>query len=42
MTRRASAAASSLGLYAYDATNLANLLYTSTQAANNRDSRAPR
>jgi hypothetical protein len=27
-----------LGLYAYDATNLANLLYTSAQAANNRDS----
>ncbi len=27
-----------LGLYAYDATNLANLLYTSSQAANNRDS----
>ena len=26
------------GLYAYDATNLANLLYISTQAANNRDS----
>ena len=26
-----------LGLYAYDATNLANLLYTSSQAANNRD-----
>ena len=29
---------SCLGLYAYDATNLANLLYTSSQAANNRDS----
>jgi hypothetical protein len=27
-----------LGLYAYDATNLANVLYSSTQAANNRDS----
>jgi hypothetical protein len=27
-----------LGLYAYDATNLANLLYNSRQAANNRDS----
>jgi flagellar biosynthesis/type III secretory pathway chaperone len=27
-----------LSLYAYDATNLANLLYSSTQAANNRDS----
>jgi hypothetical protein len=27
-----------LGLYAYDATNLAHLLYDSTQAANNRDS----
>ncbi len=27
-----------MGLYAYDATNLANLLYTSSQAANNRDS----
>jgi Legume lectin domain/Chitobiase/beta-hexosaminidase C-terminal domain/PQQ-like domain len=27
-----------LGLYAYDATNLGNLLYISTQAANNRDS----
>jgi hypothetical protein len=27
-----------LGLYAYNATNLANLLYISTQAANNRDS----
>ena len=27
-----------LGLYAYDATNLANLLYISSQAANNRDS----
>ncbi len=27
-----------LGLYAYDATNLANVLYISTQAANNRDS----
>ena len=27
-----------LGLYAYDATNLANLLYSSRQAANNRDS----
>jgi hypothetical protein len=27
-----------LGLYAYDATNLANLLYNSMQAANNRDS----
>jgi Chitobiase/beta-hexosaminidase C-terminal domain/PQQ-like domain len=27
-----------LGLFAYDATNLANLLYTSSQAANNRDS----
>lgn len=27
-----------LGLYAYDATNLANLLYTSMQAENNRDS----
>jgi hypothetical protein len=27
-----------LGLYAYDATNLAHLLYTSAQAANNRDS----
>jgi hypothetical protein len=27
-----------LGLYAYDATNLANVLYTSKQAANNRDS----
>jgi hypothetical protein len=27
-----------LGLFAYDATNLANLLYTSAQAANNRDS----
>jgi disulfide oxidoreductase YuzD len=26
-----------LGLYAYDATNLANLLYSSSQAANNRD-----
>ena len=26
-----------LGLYAYDATNLATLLYNSTQAANNRD-----
>ena len=29
---------SCLGLYAYDATNLANLLYISSQAANNRDS----
>jgi hypothetical protein len=29
---------SCLGLYAYDATNLANLLYNSSQAANNRDS----
>jgi hypothetical protein len=27
-----------LGLYAYDATNLANMLYNSKQAANNRDS----
>jgi hypothetical protein len=27
-----------LGLYAYDATNLAHLLYISSQAANNRDS----
>jgi hypothetical protein len=27
-----------LGLYAYDATNLANLLYTSSQAPGNRDS----
>jgi hypothetical protein len=27
-----------LGLYAYDATNLQNLLYISSQAANNRDS----
>ena len=27
-----------LGLFAYDATNLANLLYISSQAANNRDS----
>jgi hypothetical protein len=27
-----------LGLYAYNATNLANLLYISSQAANNRDS----
>jgi len=27
-----------LGLYAYDATNLANVLYISSQAANNRDS----
>jgi Chitobiase/beta-hexosaminidase C-terminal domain/Legume lectin domain len=27
-----------LGLYAYDATNLTNLLYSSSQAANNRDS----
>jgi len=27
-----------LGLFAYDATNLAHLLYTSSQAANNRDS----
>lgn len=27
-----------LGLYAYDATNLTKLLYTSSQAANNRDS----
>jgi hypothetical protein len=27
-----------LGLYAYDATNLSNLLYNSRQAANNRDS----
>lgn len=27
-----------LGLFAYDATNLKNLLYTSSQAANNRDS----
>ena len=27
-----------LGLYAYDATNLAHLLYKSSQAANNRDS----
>src|SRR5579871_3198546 len=27
-----------LGLFAYDATNLGNLLYTSSQAANNRDS----
>ena len=27
-----------MGLYAYDATNLANLLYSSRQAANNRDS----
>ena len=27
-----------MGLFAYDATNLANLLYISSQAANNRDS----
>jgi hypothetical protein len=32
------AGANCLGLYAYDATNLANLLYKSSQAANNRDS----
>jgi hypothetical protein len=31
-------AASCLSLYAYDATNLASVLYNSTQAANNRDS----
>jgi hypothetical protein len=30
--------ANCLGLYAYDATNLQNLLYVSSQAANNRDS----
>jgi hypothetical protein len=30
--------ANCLGLFAYDATNLANLLYTSSQAPNNRDS----
>ena len=31
-------ASNCLGLFAYDATNLGNLLYTSAQAANNRDS----
>ncbi len=38
MTRRATRGSNCLGLYAYDATNLANLLYASSQAANNRDS----
>ena len=30
-----------LGLFAYDATNLGNVLYISSQAANNRDSPGP-
>ncbi len=33
-----SSSSNCLGLYAYDATNLNNLLYISSQAANNRDS----